>query len=103
MVGIAQRPSEVLDRAVPGHWEGDLITGAENRSAIGTLVERLTGYVMLLHLPNNHGADDVEAATVDVMSRSPLTLRRTDLGPGPGDGQSRCHRGLPPILTITLV
>jgi IS30 family transposase len=62
---------------VPGHWEGDLITGAENKSAIGTLVERSTGYVMLLHLPNSHGADDVQDSMVEVMSRLPQTLRRT--------------------------
>jgi IS30 family transposase len=77
MVNIAQRPPEALDRAVPGHWEGDLITGAENKSAIGTLVERCTSYVMLLHLPNSHGADDVQAAMVEAMSRLPQTLRRT--------------------------
>lgn len=77
MVGIAQRPPEALDRAVPGHWEGDLITGAENKSAIGTLVERSTGYVMLLHLPNSHGADDVQETMVETMSRLPQTLRRT--------------------------
>ena len=77
MVGIAQRPPEALDRAVPGHWEGDLITGAENKSAIGTLVERCTGYVMLLHLPNSHGADDVQEAMVEAMGRLPQTLRRT--------------------------
>lgn len=77
MVNIAQRPPEALDRAVPGHWEGDLITGAENKSAIGTLVERSTGYVMLLHLPNTHGADDVQDAMVEAMSRLPQTLRRT--------------------------
>jgi IS30 family transposase len=77
MVSIAQRPPEALDRAVPGHWEGDLITGAENKSAIGTLVERSTGYVMLLHLPNSHGADDVQDAMVEAMSRLPQTLRRT--------------------------
>jgi transposase, IS30 family len=77
MVNIAQRPPEALDRAVPGHWEGDLITGAENKSAIGTLVERSTGYVMLLHLPNSHGAGDVQEAMVKAMSRLPQTLRRT--------------------------
>ena len=77
MVNIAQRPPEALDRAVPGHWEGDLITGAENKSAIGTLVERSTGYVMLLHLPNSHGANDVQEAMVEAMSRLPQTLRRT--------------------------
>jgi IS30 family transposase len=77
MVGIAQRPPDALDRAVPGHWEGDLITGAENKSAIGTLVERSTGYVMLLHLPNSHGAEDVQQAMVETMSRLPQTLRRT--------------------------
>jgi hypothetical protein len=54
-----------------------LITGAENKSAIGTLVERSTGYVMLLHLPNSHGADDVQEAMVQAMSRLPQTLRRT--------------------------
>jgi transposase, IS30 family len=77
MVSIAQRPPEALDRAVPGHWEGDLITGKENKSAIGTLVERSTGYAMLLHLPNSHGADDVQDAMVAAMSRLPQTLRRT--------------------------
>jgi transposase, IS30 family len=77
MVNIAQRPPEALDRAVPGHWEGDLITGAENKSAIGTLVERSTGYLMLLHLPNSHGADDVQDTMVEAMSRLPQTLRRT--------------------------
>jgi transposase, IS30 family len=77
MVGIAERPPEAADRAVPGHWEGDLITGAENKSAIGTLVERATGYVMLLHLPNGHGADAVQEAMVEAMSRLPAALHRT--------------------------
>lgn len=77
MVNISERPPEARDRAVPGHWEGDLITGAENKSAIGTLVERATGYVMLLHLPEAHGASEVQDEMVRVMSSLPASLRRT--------------------------
>jgi IS30 family transposase len=78
MINISQRPAEVADRAVPGHWEGDLILGSTaSNSAIGTLVERTTRFVMLLHLPDGHGADAVAAAMVEAMSRLPENLRKT--------------------------
>ena len=78
MVSISERPPEVEDRAVPGHWEGDLILGSiDSASAIGTLVERACGFVMLLHLPENHGAVAVQNAMVDKMSQLPQVLRRT--------------------------
>jgi IS30 family transposase len=78
MVNISERPPEVEDRAVPGHWEGDLIMGSiASNSAIGTLVERATRYVMLLHLPSGRGADAVQEAMVSAMSRLPAELRKT--------------------------
>jgi IS30 family transposase len=78
MVLISERPAEVEDRAVPGHWEGDLIMGgAGTKSAIGTLVERTSRYVMLLHLPDGFGADAVQSAMVEAMSRLPDELRQT--------------------------
>jgi transposase, IS30 family len=77
MVNISERPPEVEDRAVPGHWEGDLILGAGGRSAIGTLVERATRFVMLLHLPEDHGALAVQEAIVAKMAELPAILRKT--------------------------
>jgi IS30 family transposase len=64
-------------RAVPGHWEGDLIIGENNASAIGTLVERTTGFTMLLHLPVNHGALAVQEAIIAKTSELPDILRKT--------------------------
>ena len=76
MVSISERPPEVEDRAVPGHWEGDLILGSTaSGSAVGTLVERMTGFVMLLHLPEDHGALAVQEALVAKMSTLPDQLR----------------------------
>ncbi|WP_139200066.1 IS30 family transposase [Curtobacterium sp. MCBA15_008] len=77
MVMIADRPAEVADRAVPGHWEGDLIMGAGNRSAIGTLVERSTGYLMLLHLPGAHGAIEVRDQMIAAIGRMPAEVAKS--------------------------
>jgi transposase, IS30 family len=74
---ISDRPAEAEDRAVPGHWEGDLIIGAGGRSAIGTLVERATRFTILLHLPAQHTADVVAAAMIQAMGDLPAHLRRS--------------------------
>jgi IS30 family transposase len=78
MVMISERPPEVGDRAVPGHWEGDLIIGKDGGSAIGTLVERSTRYCLLLHLPRGRrDAATVAAAMIEAMSELPEHLRRS--------------------------
>jgi Transposase and inactivated derivatives, IS30 family len=74
---ISDRPPDVEDRAVPGHWEGDLIIGKGGRSAIGVLVERASRYVVLLHLPHGRTAEDVRAALTRQVSKMPAELRRT--------------------------
>lgn len=77
MVMISERPPEIEDRAVPGHWEGDLLMGKEGKSAIGTLVERKTRVVHLLHLPNGFGADAVADAIAKGTQRLPEVLWRS--------------------------
>jgi transposase, IS30 family len=74
---ISERPAEAEDRALPGHWEGDLIIGEDSGSAIGTLVERTTRFVLLLHLPADHGADAVRDAIVAQINSLPAALRRS--------------------------
>lgn len=77
MVMISERPAEVEDRAVPGHWEGDLIVGAHNRTAVGTLVERSTRYVMLLHLAEGYTAAAVDKAMRAAIKTMPSELLKT--------------------------
>ena len=78
MVHISERPAEAGDRAVPGHWEGDLIMGSTaSNSAVGTLVERTTGFTLLLHLPHGHTADAVQDALVTAITTLPDQLRRS--------------------------
>ena len=77
IVMISERAAEAEDRAVPGHWEGDLIIGKDCKSAVGTLVERTTRYVLLLHLPEGRGAEGVEAAMRQAIATLPGELFRT--------------------------
>jgi IS30 family transposase len=77
MTMIDQRPAEAADRSVPGHWEGDLITGAVNRSAIGTMVERSSRFTILLHLPGQHTAEAVRDAIIVAFAHLPGSLRRS--------------------------
>jgi transposase, IS30 family len=72
---ISDRPPEADERAVPGHWEGDLIVGPN--SAIGTMVERATRFTILLHLPGDHTAETVAAAMIEEMRELPDHLRRS--------------------------
>lgn len=77
MVMISERPAEVEDRAVPGHWEGDLLMGKNGRSAIGTLVERHSRFVMLFPLRTGKTAEHVREAMTETIQTLPAALRRT--------------------------
>jgi transposase, IS30 family len=84
MINITQRPPEADDRRVPGHWEGDLLIGKANRTAIGTLVERSTGYAMLVALPDGYKSEHVAPALTRKIQTLPEALRRSltwDQGP----------------------
>jgi IS30 family transposase len=84
MVNIAERPPEADERAVPGHWEGDLLIGKRNATAIATLVERATGFTMLVALPDGYKPEHVAPALAQKIQTLPETLRRSlawDQGP----------------------
>jgi transposase, IS30 family len=84
IVNISQRPPEADDRAVPGHWEGDLLIGRRNATAIATLVERTTGYAMLVPLPDGYKPEQVAPALTTKIKTLPEALRRSltwDQGP----------------------
>jgi transposase, IS30 family len=77
MISISERPAEVEDRAVPGHWEGDLLMGANNQSAIATLVERHTRYVLLARLEHGHGTERVIDAIIERIGTLPAHLAKS--------------------------
>jgi transposase, IS30 family len=77
MISISERPAEIEDRAVPGHWEGDLIIGTRSRSAIATLVERSSRYVMLGRYEHRHDAESTCEVLTELIGRLPEHLRRS--------------------------
>ena len=93
MISISQRPAEAASRAVAGHWEGDLIMGHDNKSAIGTLVDRASRFTILLHLPGpRHTTETVTDSLIAALEPLPASCAARCLGPGQRDGPARpCH------------
>ena len=77
MIPIHRRPKEASSRRVLGHWEGDLVVGRRGGSHVGTLVERRSRYLVLLHLPDGAGTDSVIAALTAAMQQLPPVLHRS--------------------------
>jgi transposase, IS30 family len=77
MISISERPAEAADRAVPGHWEGDLIIGAGGKSAVVTLAERSSRFAMIIALPHGRAADKVAAALSRHITTLPAALRKS--------------------------
>ena len=86
MVSIHVRPPEIEDRLMPGHWEGDLIKGKANASSVGTLVERTSGYLMLVKMNDATATIGDGGLQCSAQPHAAGNAQEHDLRPGPGDG-----------------